>query len=233
MKRRGIRPHIRTFGALLQGYTQIEEWSRHTVQLKNVHSIWDQLSGFAKNAEENEEVNLIPFNLLIKIYGKAGEYQKMYDVYNFLGEEGPLAPDIYTFTILLNAIAYRTKLDLEGMPETIDSTAVAHRNAADARLIWRDLLRTCGTPDLPAIRAVLIPLAKGRSGDQALALDICQEFLGLGSPDRKTERRPPIPIDQKTHRLISSLCNGSDLLRQALQQSLESMRYQVATPHAS
>lgn len=233
MKRRGIRATIRTYGVLLQGYTQIEDWASHPAQLKNVDSIWDQLLQFTKASGEEEELNTIPFNSLIKIYGRAEEYQKMYDVYHTLDKKGRLAPDIYTFTILLNAIANRTKLGLKGEPQeflplvretwsTIDDdesandpTAVAYRNASDARLIWRDLLRTCGAPDSYAIRAMLVLLAKGRPNDQNLALDICYEFLGLAPPGERA-KRTSIPIHKQTLNLILSICNNSDRFHHTL-----------------
>ncbi|GJJ15628.1 hypothetical protein Clacol_009906 [Clathrus columnatus] len=260
MKRRGVRPSIRTFGVLLQGYNQIEDWRNHSVQLKNVHSICDQLLRFVKEEGQDEEVNIIPFNSLIKIYGKTGQYQKMYDIYNELDKKGPLAPDIYTFTILLNAIANRKKLDPEPYgyfedtsiasfdqwsdasenpqkDETTnpnDPTAVAYKNASDARLIWKELLEVCRTPDSYAIRAIIVILAKGRPSDQNLALNICREFLGLAPPGEKA-KESLIPIHAQVLNVLLSMCNNSCRHRHTLQyveQLLGPRRVEVlATEH--
>ncbi|KAF8579153.1 hypothetical protein K439DRAFT_416932 [Ramaria rubella] len=238
MKRRGILPSWRTYGTLLKGYSQIDDWEKHPVQLDNVCSLYDQLKQY--HTEHSSEYSNIPYNLLIEIFGKAQRFQRMYDVFNDMSSPEKPSPDIHTFTVLLIAIANRKLSSLvptppqDGLIDTLEDdepapptlNELAHKNASDAKLIWRQLLRVCGEPDSHAIRAVLKPLARGRPSDQNFALDIVHEYLGLSRPG---EQALPAKLELHPHTLESLLhaCNYSRRYRFTLhyvQQVIDSGR---------
>ncbi|KAF8530233.1 hypothetical protein BU17DRAFT_36176, partial [Hysterangium stoloniferum] len=230
MKRRGNRPTLRTYGTLFKGYTQIDNWDGFSLQLDNVSSLYDQLMRHTENIKESreptEDLSNIPFNLLIEIFGKAQDFQRMYDVFNAMESKGPLAPDLFTFTALINAIGGRTLIRLSKTNDEIEDarpvvadhkaspspTELAYKNAADAKLIWKQLIRTCGAPDAHALRAVFVPLSRGRPSDQNFILDIAQEYLGLSRPG---ERSLPskMPLHPQTLNILLSTCNRASRYR--------------------
>ncbi|KIJ51171.1 hypothetical protein M422DRAFT_203188, partial [Sphaerobolus stellatus SS14] len=229
MKRRGIKPTSRTFGTLLKGYTQIEDWSPYTTQLENVCSLYDQVlryhTSIKRDSQLRNDLSNIPYNLLIEIFGKAQDYRRMFDVSNSMDTTGPASPDIYTYTCLLNAIANRKTIQpsLESDPLEEESgevavvappspIEVAYKNADEAKIIWHQLLRICGSPDLHAIRAAILPLSRGRPSDQQLALDIVHEYLGLSRPGEKAIPSK-LPLHAHVLSIILSICNRTSRYR--------------------
>lgn len=198
MKRRGIKPTSRTFSTLLKGYAQIEDWEKYPLQLGNVCNIYTQVMQYHATVDETggprEELSNIPYNLLINIFGKAQSFQRMFDVFNAMPAKGPLAPDMRTFTFLITAIGKRqisaiSKTPTEGEEEETPlptANELAYKNASDARLIWRQLLRVSPNPDSHAIRAIFKPLSRGRPSDQNFAFDIAHEYLGLSRPGEQS-----------------------------------------------
>ncbi|KAF8516865.1 hypothetical protein JB92DRAFT_2908642 [Gautieria morchelliformis] len=227
MKRRGIRPTSRTYSTLLKGYAQIDDWERFPLQLDNVCSVYDQLRqhhGMVQpDGGPDDELSNIPYNLLITIFGKAQRFQRMFDVFNAMPPKGPLAPDMHTFTVLITAIGNRQLSAFATPPEGKDAEAdplpsaneLAYKNASDAKLIWRQLLRVCRTPDSHAIRAILKPLSRGRPSDQNFALDIAHEYLGL-SPPGKQSIPAKLPLHEQTLEAVLATSNAARRYRYTL-----------------
>lgn len=183
---------MRTFSTLLKGYARIDEWEKFHLQLNNVWSVYEQLQKY-----DGPDLSNIPYNLLIVIFGKAQRFQRMFDVFNSMPSKGPLAPDIQTFSVLITAIGNRQLSAFSNTPTDdedgqaaphapLTATELAYKNASDAKLIWRQLLRVCQTPDSHAIRAIFKPLSRGRPSDQKFALDIAHEYLGLSQPGEQS-----------------------------------------------
>lgn len=237
MKRRGIKPTSRTYSTLLKGYSEIEDWSNLHLQMQNVYSIYDQVQAYFENLKGRrdqaaEELNNIPYNLLIEIFGKAQEYRRMFDVYNSMDTKGPLAPNIITFTTLLNAISRRRTLKLSPQDDSAEDGSpleVAYKNAADARVIWQQVLKLPDGPDSQCIRSVLVPLSNGRPTDQNLALDIVHEYLGFSRPG---EARAPqkVKLHPQILALAMSIANKTAQYRATiyyLEQILDSKHRKV------
>jgi len=234
MKRRGIKPTSRTYGTLLKGYTQIEDWSAFKVQLENVCNLWDQLQAYVENVGRDpdlqSDLSNIPYNLLIEIFGKAKDYQSMFDVYNSMDADGPILPDIFTYTILLNSIANRKTLQPSPSLAALGGDLL-QRNADDAKLIWRQLLRTCGTPDTHSVRAVLVTLSRGCDADQKMVLDIARDYLGLSEPNSPVSH-PKISLHGLTLNLILAMCNKTERYHHTLnyvEQAKNSNRRSILT----
>ena len=243
MKRRGIRPTSRTFSTLLKGYAQIYNWENFTLQLDNVCSVYDQVKQYhaivQRNGGPQEELSNIPYNLLISIFGKAQQFQRMFDVFNAMPSKGPLAPDIHTFTVLITAIGNRQLSAISSAsageegeaPSLPTANELAYKNASDAKLIWRQLLRVCENPDSHAIRAIFKPLSRGRPSDQNFALDIAHEYLGLSRPGEQSTPAK-LPLHEQTLESVLVTCNAAKKYRYTLhyiQQVIDSDRVLLLT----
>lgn len=164
MKRRGLKPSLRTFGTMFSGLSRIEpeQWSSHTKQLQNAFSLWTNcevlLDGIKHRRPTDEEAKQFPLVLAsyIKLLGDAGEHRKLFDVYNTLDTSGPMAPDVLVYTALFRALGQRTDLPTSStsplLPTpassavgadasigTRDNMAAPAQNAADAKLLWRSM----------------------------------------------------------------------------------------------
>jgi hypothetical protein len=206
MKRRGFRPTTRTFQTLFKGLSRIQNWATHSKQLIKVYSLYGDFQKHIENLKRHEpdsdELSTRPLQSYIKILSDAGEYQKIFDVYFTLGQSGPLAPDQYFFTAMLQALAER--------PQSSRSE-VGTQTASDAKLVWRDMLKASQRPpgfplDSHVIGMAIKALSRGRSTDQDFALEIVRNYIGLAEPG---ETAKPALVPLATHTLDSalSLCN--------------------------
>jgi len=194
MRRRGIRPNVRTYNVLLSGLSRIEDWEHYSVQFKNAQALWQ---GFLQRIEwlkkidpRNGEIRSDPAAFYISILAANKDYNAMFDVLNDLDEEGPFSPTEFTYAKLFQAITYRTQL------APGDTENVAYRNASDAKLLWKNLTkRAANNPGLVSERVVMYfikALMKGRPADQLYAFDVSHDYLGLSKPG---EEAPPKRIE--------------------------------------
>src|SRR5712672_3164042 len=99
MKRRGFLPNVRTYATMMSGYATVDDWRRLTQQLDSVHSVYGQLRQHLERTrnstddpagESSASFILYPIALYISILGKAGKYQKAFDVFHELDTGGSL-----------------------------------------------------------------------------------------------------------------------------------------------
>ena len=194
MRKRGIRPNVRTYNVLLSGLSRIEDWEEYSVQFKNAKALWQ---GFLQRIEQlkkidpmNGEIRSDPAAFYISILAANKDYNAMFDVLNDLDEEGPFSPTEFTYAKMLQSLVYRTQL------APGDTENVAYRNASDAKLLWKQLTkRAVNNPELVSDRVVMYfikALIKGRPADQLYAFDISHDYLGLSKPG---EEAPPKRVE--------------------------------------
>jgi len=123
MKRRHLQPNTRTFTTLFVGLSRIDDWSPYSNILQRVFSTYDQLLAHfeklkAKNPE-SKDINPWPINSFLALLGKAHHHSKMWDV--FFSMEGRLAPDEYTYTVMLQALQARTSLDKQPVRSDLET----------------------------------------------------------------------------------------------------------------
>jgi hypothetical protein len=213
MKRRGFMPNVRTYATMMSGYANVDDWGSLTKQLELVHSIYGQLKQHlerARNAVDEPAGDsgtpfiLYPIALYISILGKAGKYQRAFDVFHELDTDGPLAPDPKIYSSLLGVLADRAcpvSADAAAAP---DPEAVA-QSVSEAKYVWRRHMRSLDKQPLHAIEpravdAMVKILSRGTPSDHELMFDILRDVCGLPRPgeqpsqqkkQKKQEKVPP------------------------------------------
>ncbi|GBE79525.1 hypothetical protein SCP_0207250 [Sparassis crispa] len=198
MKRRGFIPSLRTYTTMFAGYSSIEDWSEKTKQLENVHTLFEnylqRVHTLRDHDPDDPELSVAPLAAYMRILGEAGEIQKMFDVYYAMDDQGPLAPNQFVFTAMFKGLL-RRKAITSPAEHGLDARA---QNAADAKLIWRRMLRVAGKNpgfkiDSPLINSALTILGLGRASDQLFAFDIVRDHMGLTKPGEEAPQRPLTP----------------------------------------
>ena len=198
MKRRGFIPNVRTYATMMSGYANVDDWGSLTKQLELVHSIYGQLKQHLERArnvvddpagDSGTPFILYPIALYISILGKAGMYQRAFDVFHELDTDGPLAPDPKIYSSLLRVLADRAcpvSADVDAAP---DPEAVA-QSVSDAKYVWRRHMRSLDKRPLHAIEpravdAMVKILSRGTPSDHELMFDILRDVCGLPRPDEQ------------------------------------------------
>ena len=210
MKRRGFSPSTRTFQTMFAGLSRIEHWYNHSKQLVNAHAVFDyfqrHLEAVKKHDPHSPELTITPIASYIKILGDAGEYQRIFDVYYAMDQQGSLAPNQFIFAAIFRCLSERRA------PSGGDGRTNIHaQNASDAKLLWRQMLKTSerspGFPiDSHIIAAAIVALSRGHAADQNFALEIVHDYLGLTKPKEATFSGK-IPLTVHTLSAALSLCN--------------------------
>lgn len=210
MKRRGLKPTVRTYDTMLYGLSRIQDWEYHTKLLEHAHSLYENLMkhyNLVKKLDpQSSELNVDPLASYIKILADTNQHQKIFDVYYALDQDGPLAPNNFLYGAIFRALATRRAASGE------DRRSVAAQNASDARMLWKQMLKRPGASstfpaDSHTVAAALRCLAYGRSIDHQLGLDIARDVLGLAKPG---ETAPPakVPLSPQSLEAVLILCNN-------------------------
>ena len=222
MKRRGHSPTTRTFQTMFSGLSRIENWSTHTKQLANARSLYEAFQKYIlaikKTDPDSSDLSIVPLAAYIKILGNAGCFQDIFDVYYAMDAQGPLAPDQLIFTAIFQALTPRV--------ETIGDQPVPYlKNAADAKLLWNQMLKTSRkSPGFPIdsfiASAAITALTRGCTSEQSLAFEITRDYFGLCSVGDPTPK-DIIPLQAPSLSAVLRLCNyvrKHDLCLDFLQQ---------------
>ena len=187
---------------MMSGYATIDDWTPLTAQLELVHSLYGQLKQHIKRTDNliddpvgksNTSFILYPIALYISILGKAGQYQKAFDVFHALDTSGPLAPYPKIYSSLLSVLAER--VDATDAPDAEFIT----QSVSEAKYIWRRHMR-CFDKDPQhdveprSIENMIKLLSRGNSSDHELMFDILRDICGLPGP---SDGHPSSPPSQK------------------------------------
>ncbi|KAI0677483.1 hypothetical protein C8Q78DRAFT_1159874 [Trametes maxima] len=198
MKRRGFKPILTTYATLMGAFNKVDSWEGRTKLLQDVHKIYESYLEYIATVKEHNpqspEISTMPCNAYIQILSRAGDYQRMFDVYNGMDAEGPFSPDRITYTNMLRAM-YSRGVSASGDDEQIQK--IRERAASDARLIWRHYMKRLeANPDIGidalSISSIVQPLTFGRPADHIVAFDIIREYCGLAKPG---ETAPPAQVE--------------------------------------
>ncbi|KDR83746.1 hypothetical protein GALMADRAFT_219578 [Galerina marginata CBS 339.88] len=208
MKRRGFSPTTRTFQTFFNGLARIDHWSTHPKQLVNARSLYEafqrHVSSLKRHDPNDAELSIDPLAGYIRILGNAGLYQEVFDVYYAMDQDGPLAPNQFVFTAMFQAIAAAKN----------DTTEGSVKVAADARMIWGQLIKASKkspgfTPDSHTVVAALGALAGGNQPDHELALRLVTQYFGLET-DKSVSKPGMFPLQPESLAAILRLCNQSE-----------------------
>ncbi|OBZ76233.1 hypothetical protein A0H81_04014 [Grifola frondosa] len=211
MKRRGFSPTIKTYTTMFGGLSTVQEWSKHTKLLEQVHTLFENYVQYVQSIKERDpsspDLNVGPIAVYIRILASAGLYQRIFDVYYAMDEEGPLAPTKYTYTAMFQSLSDRRASPDGGR----DERGIRDQNASDAKVLWRSMIKRSQKspifePDAFLITSALRVFALGRPADQLFAFDIIRDYLGFAKPGED-----PLPPKVELERPLLSdvlwLCN--------------------------
>ncbi|KAF8639706.1 hypothetical protein AX17_000968 [Amanita inopinata Kibby_2008] len=208
MKRRGHSPTTRTFQTMFKGLSRIDHWPNHTKQLANARSLYEayqrHISSIKKVDSSSPELSIDPLAAYIKLLGDAGHYQDIFDVYYAMDTEGPLAPNQFIFTAIFQALAPK-----DG---TLINQSTPHgKNAADAKLVWHQMLKASGRSpgfqiDSFLATSAIAALTHGGQSEHSLAFQIVRDYFGLCGPE-ESPRAGTIPLETPSIDVILRLCN--------------------------
>ena len=195
MKRRGFVPNVRTYATMMNGYAAVEDWATYSQQLESVHAVYAQLKQHIEEPHNlvhdaaGASFVLYPISLYISILGKAGKYQKAFDVFHELDADGPLAPHAKVYSSLLSVLADRV-----ASPGT--EPEVVAQSVSDAKYAWRRHMRSLekGLQDHVeprSVDAIIKVLSRGEPQDHELMFDILRDICGLPRPAGEDQPPPP------------------------------------------
>ena len=148
MKRRHVQPNTRTFTTLFAGLSRIDDWTSYSNILQRVFTTYDQLLAHFEKLKiknpESQDINPWPINNFLALLGKAHHYSKMWDV--FFNMEDKLAPDEYTYTVMLQALQNRTSLDQQPVQSDIDVEEKEDINLMENKT-WEEQYGLDGVPE--------------------------------------------------------------------------------------
>ena len=197
---------------MMSGYATIDDWGPLTAQLELVHSVHEQLMQHLERtrdliddpADGSSKAAFILYSvaLYISILGKAGKYEKAFDVFHELDTGGALAPDPKIYASLLAVLVERVNA------ANGDADVIA-QSVSEAKYIWRRHMRTLDKQPQHhvqprSIGAVVKLLSRGEPSDHELMFDILRDFCGLPSP---SDGRGPSPPSQKKKGLTTWILN--------------------------
>ncbi|KAI0776054.1 hypothetical protein BD413DRAFT_469635 [Trametes elegans] len=199
MKRRGIKPTGRTFGTLFSAFSKVDSWEKRPKLIQSMDSVYKSFLQFIDDVKAHNPGSPIlsealwSINAYLLALSKAGEYQRAFDVFNALDEDGPLSAEKVTYTIMFKTILHRVH---RTPPDDENLQQVRERAASDARLIWRQLHKRIESGaklslDYQVVQSVLQCLVGGRPADHIVAFDIVRDYVGLAKPG---ETAPPAKV---------------------------------------
>ncbi|KAL1747453.1 hypothetical protein HDZ31DRAFT_31831 [Schizophyllum fasciatum] len=195
MKRRGYSPSVRTFKTMFTGLSRIEHWPTHSKQLDNARSLYDAFMKFMRSVQKHDptsdQLSVDPLAMYIRILAESGNHREMWDVYNGLDTQGPLAANVLIYTAMFDALA-----------------AAGPSEGGEAKLLWQQALKAGIPVDSHLVSAALAALAKGRTPDKALALKLLAEYYGLTAPLEKPAERIHLPLPPSALYTALSLANS-------------------------
>ena len=218
MKRRGFKCDMWAYSTILAAFSKISDWSNRTKLLQNAHKTYESYISYLHTVKfhnpTSTELSVIPINAYLTILTKAHQWQKMFDVYNSLVDDGLVQPNSVTYTVMISGLASRSMLENS---DDAGGNSIRERNASDARLLWRQMLKRIENGadfqvDAHLVVAIVRALSLGRPADQIAAFDILRDYAGLAKPG---ESAPPAQV-QPSPMLLSDalwLCNVAQKYR--------------------
>ncbi|KAL5636623.1 hypothetical protein ACGC1H_000548 [Rhizoctonia solani] len=245
MKKRHIIPTVATYTTFMSAYAQAKPEVLTSTQLERAQGLYKEWTNLVLSARTENAIAVItsvhPAAAYISVLANAKLYQSIWDTFYDLNADGPLAPNQFVYTSMFIAFAKRTTIPNdttttndatsgdEPSGEIIEATTalsdIRVKNAQDARLLWRMVLRSLERRPFPVdshlVVAVLRALQHGEQPELELALKIIDEYLGLRAPDAPAPSESVKPLELNVRLLDSALsvCNAAkrpDLTRHFL-----------------
>ncbi|KAJ5334118.1 uncharacterized protein N7506_007901 [Penicillium brevicompactum] len=135
MKKRGRRPNMRTYTIMLKGFSSVP---MSPSVVKTAASVYRSIS--AENS--GVKLSIIHTNAMLTVCHRHADMDRLWQIAGELPEEGPGAPDATTYTIILNAVQFAARRDIQKMsPDEIDKILERKTKAiTEGKRIWADIV---------------------------------------------------------------------------------------------
>lgn len=200
MKKRAITPTSATYSTFLFAYAQASPEILTSTQLERAKKFYDNwihlISVAPTKTTFSVSTTVHPASAYISVLANANLYQSIWDTFYELDPESRIAPDQFVFTSMFVAIAKRGTNSIptdscgdSGSTFTLADNAPNDRvrNAQDAKLLWRMVLRALKRKPFPVdshlLTAALRALQGGGQAELGLSLRIISDYVGLRAPD--------------------------------------------------
>lgn len=135
-------PNAWTYTSILAGFSKIPQSQKASPKLVNTaYAIYESIS--APNSQVDRSI--IHTNAMLNVCHRHRDMDMLWRVAADMPEEGPQAPDMTTYTIILTAIQFSARTDIQKMKHN-DSSKIRDRKAQavrEAKRIWSDILYRC------------------------------------------------------------------------------------------
>ncbi|EKV09627.1 Pentatricopeptide repeat protein [Penicillium digitatum] len=135
MKKRGRRPTPRTYTIMLKGFSSAP---RSLGVAKTAASVYRSIG----SPNSGVKLDIIHTNAMLTVCHRHWDMDRLWKIAGELPEEGPGAPDATTYTIILNAVQFAARRDIEKMsPDEIEK--ILERKAqviTEGKRIWADVI---------------------------------------------------------------------------------------------
>ncbi|OGE53649.1 hypothetical protein PENARI_c007G09540 [Penicillium arizonense] len=135
MKKRGRKPNPSTYTIMLKGFSSASE-SPNIV--KTAASVYRSIS----SPNSGVSLSIIHTNAMLTVCQRHNDMDRLWKIAGDLPEEGPGAPDAATYTIILGAVQFAARRDIQKMsPEEIDKILERKAQAmTEGKRIWADIV---------------------------------------------------------------------------------------------
>lgn len=135
MKKRGRKPTPRTYTIMLKGFSSAP---RSLGVAKTAASVYRSIS----SPNSGVKLDIIHTNAMLTVCHRHWDMDRLWTIAGELPEEGPDAPDAATYTIILNAVQFAARRDIEKMsPDEIDKILARKAQViTEGKRIWADVI---------------------------------------------------------------------------------------------
>ena len=139
MKKRGKKPNSQTYTIMLKGFSFVDK-SQERRPVEQALKVYRSL--FAANSPV--KLNIIHTNAMLDVCTRQGNMDMMWRIVGEMPEEGPTAPDPYTYTIVLRGIVSQSRADVERLERKEQPPEKIAKRRADAiveaKRVWADVI---------------------------------------------------------------------------------------------
>ncbi|KAJ5963826.1 uncharacterized protein N7479_003702 [Penicillium vulpinum] len=135
MKKRGRRPTPRTYTIMLKGFSSAP---RSLSIAKTAASVYRSID----SPNSGVKLDIIHTNAMLTVCHRHWDMDRLWKIAGDLPEEGPGAPDATTYTIILNAVQFAARRDMQRRsPDEIEKILERKTQViAEGKRIWADVI---------------------------------------------------------------------------------------------
>ncbi|KAJ5081694.1 hypothetical protein NUU61_009958 [Penicillium alfredii] len=194
MKKRGRKPKETTYTIMLRGFSRA---SKSKEVVKTAYSVYRSIS--APNSAVKRST--IHTNAMLTVCHRHEDMNMLWRIAGDLPEEGPGAPDMATYTIILTALQFAAARDVKALgPDQIDKILERKAQAVrEGKRVWADIVYRWThehlTLDNKVVHAMATLLLEGASDRDCYdVLTLYNQTMGIPILQ---EKPPPIPSSFK------------------------------------